>query len=60
MSPERNKVILFFRKDGFYPTGYPKDYSDWAAEAARNPGTIRIEDIHGRVLWPLTVVERAN
>lgn len=47
------KVIIFFRKEGWYPTEYPINYNDWAAEAQRNPGTIRIEDADGRVLWSL-------
>lgn len=46
------RTIIFFRADGyFYPTSYPADYSDWQAEADRNPGTIRIEDTAGNVLW---------
>ena len=46
------KIILFFRDEGFYPTQYPEDYSDWQAEADRNPGTRRIEDaMTGEVLW---------
>jgi hypothetical protein len=49
---ERTRVIVFFREDTFYPTMYPTDYSDWAAEAERNPGTICIEDgVTGEVLW---------
>lgn len=44
-------LIVFFRADGFYPTQYPATYSDWQAEADRNPGTKRIEDAHGNVLW---------
>ncbi len=47
------KTILFFREGGFYPTEYPEHYSNWAAEAQRNPGTIRIEDMKGNVLWRL-------
>lgn len=45
------KTIIFFRADGFYFTEYPSDYSDWQAEADRNPGTVRIEDAQGNVLW---------
>lgn len=47
----RSRLIVFFRADGFYPTSYPADYSDWQAEADRNPGTLRIEDAQGNVLW---------
>lgn len=45
------RTIVFFREGSFYFTEYPTDYSDWAAEAERNPGTIRIEDMAGTVLW---------
>lgn len=49
---EQMKPILFFREGMFYPTEYPASYSDWAAEAERNPGTVRIEDgMTGEVLW---------
>lgn len=47
------KVIIFHRVDGWYPTEYPVDYSDWQAEADRNPGTIRIENWNGDILWQL-------
>ena len=45
------KTIIFVREGSFYFTECPNDYSDWQAEADRNPGTIRIEDINGHVLW---------
>lgn len=45
------KVIIFRRVDGWYPTEYPVDYSNWQAEADRNPGTIKIETVEGEVLW---------
>lgn len=48
-------VALFFReidgKEMFYPV--EDNYKqDWAAHASCNPGTIRVEDIDGKVLWP--------
>jgi len=53
MNARRGEVdIVFFREGYFYIAPYPKDYSDWVAEAKRNPGTIRIEDVRGKVLWP--------
>jgi hypothetical protein len=53
---ERNRNIIFFRGDHFYPTEYPEHYSDWKAEAERNPGTTRIMDaVTGKVLWLPTV-----
>lgn len=46
------KIILFFRSEGFYPVEYPDDYTDWQAEADRNPGTRKIEDaMTGVILW---------
>lgn len=55
--PARPMCILFFREDCFYPTEYPAGYSDWQAEADRNPGTIRIEDLKGNVLWKAPVLQ---
>lgn len=47
-------TILFFRNGGFYPTYYPINYTNWQAEADRNPGTIKITDATGeRILWQL-------
>lgn len=46
------QIIIFFRGSYFYATEYPSGYSNWNAEAARNPGTTRIETLEGRVLWP--------
>lgn len=52
MTNNRTRPILFFRADTFYPIEYPLEYSNWAAEAERNPGTVRIEDgVTGEVLW---------
>jgi hypothetical protein len=46
------RTIIFFRAEGWYPTEYPRSHTDWAAEAKRNPGTLRIEDaLTGNVLW---------
>jgi hypothetical protein len=43
------KVYVFHREDGFYfveiPEGTLQDNID------RNPGTIRVEDLEGNVLW---------
>ncbi len=53
-------TLVFFRKDGFYPMDIPlmpgdlpdKTIEEIASDNAEcNPGTIRVEDIHGRVLW---------
>ena len=51
---DKAPIMIFFRAEGFYPiqgvVGVPlaKQASD---HAALNPGTLRIEDINGGVLW---------
>lgn len=47
-------TLVFFREEGFYPVEVP----DWLplktqaeTHASVNPGTLRVEDIHGNVLW---------
>ena len=50
------EVLIFFREGMFYPVqgvaGVP--LADQAAEhAAMNPGTSRVEDTEGNVLWRL-------
>jgi hypothetical protein len=49
---ERASIIIFHRGQHFYPTQYPRSYSDWAAEAERNPGTTKITTVDGVLLWP--------
>ena len=49
-------TLVFFRKGGFYPLDMPTIPDKTIEEVARdnaecNPGTVRVEDIHGRVLW---------
>lgn len=50
------ETLIFFREDGFYPIqgmkGIPlaKQAED---HAVLNPGTLRIEDFDGNVLWRL-------
>lgn len=41
---------VFFRKDCFYLLDLPDD-DDLAEHAECNPGTLRIEDAAGNVLW---------
>lgn len=47
-------IGIFFReidgKEIFYPIE-DNLKQDWAAHAACNPGTLRIEDVHGNILW---------
>mgnify|MGYP001122677565 CR=1 FL=1 len=47
-------IAIFFREDCFYPVQFhgQKDPCEEAADhAALNPGTLRIEDTKGNVLW---------
>jgi hypothetical protein len=46
------KVYVFRRAEGFYPIAL-KDDADAIANAQCNPGTLRVEDIDGRQVWPL-------
>lgn len=41
---------IFFREGCFYILELPDD-DDLAAHAESNPGTLRIEDVAGNVLW---------
>lgn len=47
------RPTIFFRKDGFYVVNTYDDegYAELAEHARLNPGTIRIEDVKGNVLW---------
>ena len=51
--PPRNEWVprVFFREGMFYMIDLPKD-DDLNAHAELNPGTLRIEDVWGNVLWP--------
>ena len=49
-APSEVRVYIFHRAEGWYPLTLPIN-DDLAAHAARNPGTVRIEDIDGNVLW---------
>lgn len=42
---------IFVREDIFYVIQLPAD-DDLNAHAGANPGTVRIEDEWGQVLWP--------
>lgn len=49
------EVVLFVRAEGFYPvqlSGLKPPAVEAADHAALNPGTLRIEDMQGNVLWP--------
>jgi hypothetical protein len=47
----KKQVVIFVREQGFYTAEYPSGYDDWATDARNNPGTIRIEDQFGDILW---------
>lgn len=45
------RTVIFFREEGWYPVEH----------VDLNPGTKRVEDIDGNVLWPkLAVVRKDN
>jgi hypothetical protein len=44
-------VIIFHRGEVWYPVEYPASHGDWQAEADRNPGTTKITNAQGKVLW---------
>ena len=43
---------VFFRKGGFYIVNLSGD-EDVLPNVELNPGTLRVEDITGRVVWPV-------
>lgn len=47
------RPTVFIRKDTFYVINTYEDegFAELAAHAVLNPGTIRIEDMDGNVLW---------
>lgn len=49
------ETVIFVRAEGFYPvqlSGLKPAAIEAADHAALNPGTLRIEDMRGVVLWP--------
>ena len=47
---DQTRIVVFFRKGGWYPINVRED-EDLSKHVELNPGTIRIEDIYGNVLW---------
>ncbi|MEE8234289.1 MAG: hypothetical protein V3R41_06390 [Gammaproteobacteria bacterium] len=49
-------ILIFFRDDHFYPIeledGHGTEVEAAKANAECNPGTIRVENIQGDILWP--------
>jgi hypothetical protein len=55
MTDQRRETVIFFREGMFYPitlSGTKPVADEVADHAALNPGTLRIEDLSGNVLWP--------
>lgn len=50
MTKPKMRTVIFFRKEGFYPIETPVD-DDLAHHAGLNPGTLKIEDTKGNILW---------
>lgn len=53
-------IYIFFREDGFYPIEMPREMLEKHGEAKciadnaiLNKGTLKVEDIHGKVIWQL-------
>lgn len=44
------RLVIFFREGMFYPIELPIT-DDLNAHAEANPGTLRIEDAAGNILW---------
>ena len=45
--------VLFIRDDGWAYTVKGREDEPWPDHARLNPGTIRIEDMSGKVIWEL-------
>lgn len=43
-------IYLFFREGGFYPVECRND-DDARNQAERNPGTVRVENVDGKIIW---------
>lgn len=55
MARNIGETVIFFREGMFYPvtlSGTKPAAKEAADHAALNPGTLRIEDTRGNVLWP--------
>lgn len=50
MNEMRLRPYVFFRKEGFYPLEL-RDDEEAKRNAEWNPGTVRVEDINGKVVW---------
>ena len=46
------QIVIFHRAEGWYPLELPVT-DDLVSHAENNPGTIKISDIDGNILWSL-------
>ena len=54
-------VYIFFRPEGFFYPITLRDDADARANAECNPGTVKVEDMKGRVVWaPLPAATRSR
>jgi len=54
------EVVLFFREGGFYPvqlSGTKTTADEVPDHVALNPGTMRVENLAGEVIWPPKVTQ---
>lgn len=49
LKPQNLEVFLFFREGMFYPVEIPREQV--LANVELNPGTLKVEDIQGNVVW---------
>lgn len=49
-----SNVYLFVREGGFFYPIELNDDNDAKANAECNPGTMRVEDMEGRIVWEVT------
>ena len=52
------ETVIFFRDEGFYPvtlSGTKSADDEVPDHVALNPGTVRVEAMNGRVIWPKEV-----
>lgn len=47
------QVYIFFRAEGFYPVEC-RDDAEVLKHVELNPGTIKVEDTNGRIVWQQT------
>lgn len=51
-----SSIYLFVRAESFYPIEL-RDDEDAKANALCNPGTLRVEDVNGCIVWERTVIQ---